>query len=171
MHTLSLNHNKLDFKIIEEEIYKVVCKVACGIMKDILENIDLRLLASRDTNKYRNKGFRKTCIHTLMGEVEYKRRIYKTKDEDGKNMHLYLLDEFLKKETIGHVSSNLAEKIVENVLEQSYRKASANIESMSQSSLSHTAIWNVIQELGSRLEKQEAKLINQYNQARVVKKK
>ena len=167
MYTLSLNHNELDFKTIEEEIYKVVCEVACGIMKDVLENIDLRLLASRDTSKYRNKGFRKTCIHTLMGEVEYKRRIYKTKDENGKNIHLYLLDKFLNNETVGHVSSNLAEKIVENVLEQSYRKAAANIESMSQSSLSHTAIWNVIQELGSRLEKQEAKLINQYNQGKI----
>ncbi len=164
MHILSLNHNELDFKTIEEEIYKIVCKVACETMKDILEQIDLMLLAKRDTEKYRNKGFRKTCLHTLMGEVEYKRRIYKAKNEDGKDMHVYLLDQYLKRDTIGHVSSNLAEKMVENALEQSYRKTAENIESMSGSSLSHTAIWNVIQELGSRIEKQETKLINQYNQ-------
>ena len=167
MYTLSLNHNEIDFKTIEEKIYKIVCEVACEIMKDILENIDLRLLAKRDTKKYRNKGFRETCIHTLMGEVEYKRRIYKTKNEDGKNIHVYLLDEFLKKETIGHVSSNLVEKIVENVLEQSYRKTAKNIESMSQSSLSHTAIWDVVQKLGDRIEKQETELINQYNNGNI----
>lgn len=167
MYTLSLNHNDLDFKTIEKEIYKIVCKVACGIMKDILENIDLRISAKRDTGKYRNKGYRKTSIHTLMGQVEYKRIIYKTKDENGKNIYVYLLDEYLKKETIGHVSSNLAEKIVENVLEQSYRKTAANIESMSHTSLSHTAIWNVIQELGSKLEKQETELINQYTNGNI----
>lgn len=77
MYTLSLNHNELDFNTIEKEIYKIVCEVGRGIMKDILENIDLRILASRDTKKYRSKGFRKTYIHTIMGEVEYKRRIYK----------------------------------------------------------------------------------------------
>ena len=167
MYTLSLNHNELDFKTIEEEIYKIVCKVACETMKDILEQIDLMLLAKRDTEKYRNKGFRKTCIHTLMGEVEYRRRIYKTKNEDGKDMHVYLLDQYLKRDTIGHVSSNLVEKMVENVLEQSYRKTAMNIESMSASSLSHTAVWNVIQELGNRIEKQETKLINQYNQGNI----
>lgn len=34
-----------------------------------------------------------------MGEVEYERRIYKTEDNDGKNMHVYLLDQYLKRET------------------------------------------------------------------------
>lgn len=167
MHILSVNHNELDFKTIEEEIYKTVCKVACGIMKDILEKIDLMLLAKRDTEKYRNKGFRRTCIHTIMGEVEYERRIYQTEDNDGKSMHVYLLDQYLKKETIGHVSSNLAEKIVENVLEQSYRKSAKNIESMCHSSLSHTAVWNVVQELGERLEERETRLIDQYNKGNV----
>lgn len=167
MYTLSLNHNEIDFKVIEKEIYKIVCEAGCKIMKDILETIDLKLLAKRDTKEYRNKGLRKTFIHTLMGEVEYKRRIYKTEKESGKGMHVYLLDQYLKKETIGHVSSNLAEKIVENVLEQSYRKTAENIESMSQSSLSHTAIWDVIQDLGSRLEKQEAELVNQYKNGNI----
>ena len=37
MHVLSVNDNELDFKTIEEKIYKIVCEVACGIMKDILE--------------------------------------------------------------------------------------------------------------------------------------
>jgi hypothetical protein len=171
MCTLSLNHNELDFNTIEEEIYKIVCEVGREIMKDILENIDLRILAGRDTKIYRSKGLRKTCVRTLMGEVEYKRRIYKTKDEYGKDMHVYLLDQYLKRETIGHISSNLAEKIVGNVLEQSYRKTAKNIGSMSQSSLSHTAIWNVIQDLGSRIEKEELKLINQYNKGNIKGKR
>jgi hypothetical protein len=162
MHILSVNDNELNFKVLEQTIYKIVCEVACEVMKDILERIDLMLLARRDTKKYRNKGFRQTCIHTVMGEVKYKRRIYETKDENGKNMYIYLLDQYLKKETIGHVSSSLAEKMVENVLEKSYRKSAESIESLCQSSLSHTAVWNVIQELGKRLEEQDKKLVKQY---------
>ena len=164
MYTLSLNHNEIDFKTIEKEIYKIVCEVGCGIMKDILESIDLRILAKRDTKEYRNKGPRKTCIHTIMGEVEYERRVYETKDEDGKNIYVYLLDKFLNKDTIGYVSSNLVEKMVENVLEQSYRKTAENIASISQCNLTHVAVWNIIQEVGSRIEKEEIELINQYNQ-------
>lgn len=61
MHILSVNHNELDFKTIEKEFYKTVCEVACGIMKDILEKIDMMLLAKRNTKKYRNKGLKKTC--------------------------------------------------------------------------------------------------------------
>ena len=36
--------------------------------------------------------------------------------KDLENLHVYLLDQYLKKETIGRVSSNLAEKMVDNVL-------------------------------------------------------
>lgn len=38
---------------------------------------------------------------------------------------------------------------------------------MSQSSLSHTAIWDVIQDLGGRLERQEAEFVNQYNKGNI----
>ena len=129
-------------------------------MKDILERIDLMLLARRDTKNIAI-GFRQTYTYSH-GEVKYKRRIYETKDENGKNMYIYLLDQYLKKETIGHVSSSLAEKMVENVLEKSYRKSAESIESLCRSSLSHTAVWNVIQELGKRLEEQDKKLVKQY---------
>ncbi|HHW71071.1 MAG TPA: ISLre2 family transposase, partial [Clostridiales bacterium] len=56
MHILSVNDNELNFKVLEQTIYKIVCEVACEVMKDILERIDLMLLARRDTKKYRNKG-------------------------------------------------------------------------------------------------------------------
>ena len=51
-------------------------------MEYILEKIDFMLLAIRDTEKHRNKSPRKTCIHTVMNYIEYKRRVYKTKVEN-----------------------------------------------------------------------------------------
>ena len=70
MYRLSLNNTELDFKTLERIIYKTVCDIACDSLKDVLERLDLMLLAQRDPNEYRNKGFRKTSIHTVMGTIE-----------------------------------------------------------------------------------------------------
>ena len=59
MYSLSLNNTELDFKTLERIIYKIVCDIACDSLKDVLERLDLMLLAQRDPNEYRNKGFRK----------------------------------------------------------------------------------------------------------------
>ena len=67
--------NELDFKTIEKEIYKIACEVGRGIIKNILENIDLRILASRDTKTYRSKGFRKPAcilIRSIFKEGNYR---------------------------------------------------------------------------------------------------
>ena len=166
MYSLSLNNTELDFKTLERIIYKIVCDIACDSLKDVLERLDLMLLAQRDPNEYRNKGFRKTSIHTVMGTIEYKRRIYETRDENGQKNYIYLLDKYLKNETIGRVSSNLAEKIVERVLEEPYRKTAQAIGNLTNKELSHTAVWNVVQAIGEKLEAQEKKKIINYQQGK-----
>ena len=42
-----------------------------------------------------------------MGEIEYKRRIYEYKIEEDKKAYKYLIDKYLKMETIEHISTNL----------------------------------------------------------------
>ena len=78
-------------------------------------------MSTRDVEKYRNKGIKKTHVHTVMGVIEYGRRIYESYNDDNKK-NIYLLDQYLNNETVGHVSSNLAEKIVEIALEESIVK-------------------------------------------------
>lgn len=56
-------------------------------MKQILESLDEKLLMERDTKVFRNKGLKQTCLRTIMGNVEYSRRIYKFKLEDGKKSY------------------------------------------------------------------------------------
>ncbi|MGI6426196.1 MAG: hypothetical protein ACOX0L_01015 [Natronincolaceae bacterium] len=34
MYTISLNNNKLDFKTLEQKIYRNVCEIACDVLKD-----------------------------------------------------------------------------------------------------------------------------------------
>ena len=80
MYSLSLNNSELDFKTLEKIIYKTVCDIACNCLKDVLERLDLMLLAKRDPEEYRNKGLKKTSVHTVMGTVEYSRRIYESQN-------------------------------------------------------------------------------------------
>lgn len=60
----------------------------------MLEDYDRKLMDTRDTNKYRQKGLREISVNTVMGEVKYKRVMYEVKQE-GITKTVYLLDEKL----------------------------------------------------------------------------
>jgi hypothetical protein len=159
MNDLILNDNDITFKSLEKEIYKYVCNEACRLIKEVLTHLDRRLMDERETKIYRNKGLKKTCIKTIMGDVEFSRRIYEYKTESGKKAYKFLLDEYLNMDTIGHISSNLVEKIVDNATNISYRKTSENIEELSNQKISHTAVWNIVQKLGSKIKEREERKI------------
>lgn len=81
--------------------------------------------------EYRNKRSKQTCLRTIVGNVEYSRRIYyEFKFEDGKKATKYLLDEYLGMDTIGNVSINFVETILINVAGVYFRKTSENIKTM-----------------------------------------
>lgn len=167
MYTISLKDSALDFKALEQKIYKTVCEVACDVLKNILEELDKKIMATRDVSKYRHKGLKDTHIHTVMGVIDYERRIYEYHNEDGKKQYIYLLDEYLNNDTVGHVSTNLAEKIVERALEESYRKTAQAMRSTTNASLSHTTAWNVIQKVGSKIKEKEQDLVNKYEHGKL----
>jgi len=161
MYKLSLKENEINFKDLEKSIYKFVCRQACEMIVEILEKLDEKLMKERDKKKYRNKGFKKTTIKTVMGEIEYKRRIYEYKIEEGKKGYKHLLDEYLKMDTVGHISTNLVEKIINLAVDESYRKTADKVTEMTNQSISHSAAWNIVQTLGEKInekEKREIKL-------------
>ena len=162
MYSISVDGNGVNFKDLEKNLYKYACNQACQMLQEILKGLDEMLLKNRDTKEYRAKGFKHTCIKTLMGSVEIDRRIYESVDEFGKKRYRYLLVEYLDMETIGHMSANLIEKMVENVTNDSLRKSAENIKTMTNQDVSHMAIWTVVQELGQRIEKQEDEKIKLY---------
>ena len=157
MYDSSLTNNDITFNTLEKKIYKCACDEACRFMTEALTELDRRLMHERDTNVYRDKGLRKTCIKTIMGNVEFKRRIYKFKTQDGKKAYKFLLDEYLQMDTIGHISSTVVEKIVDNVTNISYRNTSSNIEDLTNQEISPTAVWNIVQKLGSKIEEKRRK--------------
>jgi len=163
----SLSINAINFKTLEQEVYHFVLEFGRSIIKAILEGIDKELMESRDTEVYRHRGKKKTCIKTLMGPVEFARVIYECKNEEGKKSFVYLLDEYLKMETIGFMSTNLVEKMVENASNVSYRKAAQNITELTGQDISHAAVWNVVQELGERIARQEHEKVKAYHEGKL----
>lgn len=159
MYELSLNDNGFTFKELEKRIYKYACDEACNALKSILESLDEKLLNERDTKVYLNKGRKQNCLRTIMGNVEYSRRIYEFKLEDGKKATKYLLDEYLGMDTIGNVSINLVETILTNMAEVSFRKTSENIKTMCNQEISAQGVWNVVQTVGEKIKDLENRKI------------
>ena len=159
MHSVSLNDKGLTFKEIEQKIYKYACDEACNTMKEFLENLDEKLLNERDTKIYRSKGLKRTCLKTIMGNVEYSRRIYQFELEGGKKATKHLLDEYLGMDTIGKVSVNLIDTILTSISEVSFRKTSENIKTMCNQEISPQGVWNVVQRVGEKIKEQEDRKI------------
>jgi len=159
MYNISLNENGLTFKELEKRIYRATCDQSCEVMKQIFEGLDEMLMKTRDSKVYRNKGLKQTCLRTIMGDVEYSRRIYEFELEDGKKATKFLLDEYLGMDTIGNVSINLVETILTNVTEVSFRKTAENIKTMCNQEISAQGVWNIVQTVGEKIKEIENKKI------------
>lgn len=150
-----LSENEINFNDLEKEFFEIACKNASGMMVEYLECIDEMLQINRDKKLYRHKGKKRTTIKTIMGEVEFERTIYETKNDLGEKTYIYLLDEAIGLETFGKVSTNLAFKIAEHASISSFRNSAHNISSTTGQSISHGGVWNIIQSLGEKLKEIE----------------
>ena len=163
MPILNEPSEKVKFSFWEKEIHRQVCELGCNVLKEAIEAQSDQIHQTRDKKKYRDKGTRKSCIKTLMGPVEYSRHVYQVVDETGKSACIYLLDQWLGMDTIGHMSECVVDKIVEGSSAMSFRKAAKEIKDLTGLSISHAGVWNVVQEFGKGLEKHEETLVQQYD--------
>ena len=154
-----LRQDEMDFKSLERNIFEYGCKAAREELRQMLQAIDRHLMKTRDRTIYRHKGYRKTCIKTLMGEVEYSRAVYELMDESAERKFIYLLDEYMGFDCVGFVSSNLAEKIADTICECSYAQTAKSITDLTGQRISHQGVWNVVQRLGEKIEEQENEYI------------
>jgi hypothetical protein len=168
--------NGVEFNQLEREIYEYGCKVAREALSDLLTSMDDYLARERNKEKYRDKGKRSSTIKTLMGEVEYSRRVYQCDSETGtgKKEHIYLLDNVLKLNKVGMFSGNLIQLITEAASNESFRKAAKSISNTTGQEISHGGVWNVIQAVGEKInieEKHQAEaLIQECNQGQRERK-
>lgn len=154
-----LNENGLTFKDFEKKTFEMICKLGQEYTRDFLERYDTYLMETRDKDAYRNKGKKKTTVKTVYGEVEYERRIYQVTREDGLTEFVFLLDEQLEISGVGLISMNMAEQMVSNITEMSYRETAEKITDMTGQSISAMGVWNVIQALGEKVCEDEQKLV------------
>jgi hypothetical protein len=144
-----------DFKSIEKEIFGLMCQTARELTQQYLEWLDKSMMTERDTAEYRCIDIRTTTVKTVYGEVSYSRRYYKKKD----GRYIFLLDTAMGIETgFGLVSENLAEQIVIECSEKSYRKSANSISSLTDQRISAMGAWNIVQRYGESIENQEARL-------------
>lgn len=155
----SITVEKITFKEIERIFFEIGCEVARMLMRAFLEKLDKELAESRNKAELRHKGSRTTAMKTLMGEVTVSRNVYKRIKEDGSVEHVYLLDEALGLETIGLVSPNLVEKILEHSCEMSFREVSQAVSDFTGQTISHQGVWNIVQGVGEKQAEAERCLV------------
>lgn len=146
----SLTNMKATFKDIERSFFEIGCEVARMLLQEFLEEQDKDLMETRNKSELRHKGYRKTAIKTLMGEVSVDRAVYRKATTDGSIEHIYLLDEAMDFDGIGFISPNLAEKILEHSCEMSYREVAQAISTLTNQTISHQAVWNIVQAAGEK---------------------
>ena len=144
-----------DFKTLEKEIFELMCRIACELIRIYLELRDLSIMGLRDTKEYRLIDNREATVKTVMGEVRFSRRYYK-KSTGG---YVFLLDEMMGIGCgCGLVSENLAEQIVTECTDKSYRKAADSIGRLTGQAISAMGAWNVFQRFGEAVGQQVARL-------------
>ena len=147
-----------NFSTAEQKVYSLAMEFGRELMRKALEIRDVQLMAERDAERYRNKGPRKTCIKTLMGEVEYARRVYQDTEsvdsESGKAKFVYLLDEELAVDKIGNMSAGICQQIASSICESSFRATARQISEQTGQRISAQGAWNLVQEMGKKIRSQ-----------------
>lgn len=141
-----------NFEGLVSEIYRSVLEIGRSLVREALEQADDALMESRDRERYRSKGFQKTCIKTKLGAVEYKRRVYVDNAAAEKQHCVHLLDEALDIKKVGLVSSDVCQLAAEAVCGSTYRGAARMICEATGLDISAQGVWDIVQKLGQAQE-------------------
>ena len=144
-----------NFQELERTIYRTVLQFGREIAAKALESMDEQLLDSRNVSRFRCKGFQQTCIKTILGPVEFKRRVYVDNAAVEGPHCVHLLDEALELHQIGLVTEDVCKLAATAACETTYRAAAKTITEATGLSMSPQGVWNIVQKLG---EKQKARL-------------
>ena len=143
-----------DFKDLEQKVFDLIAELVAYILKEILKLKDIKLRDNRNKKRYELLDKRSRTIESLFGELEIERRYYK---DHKKDENVYLLDEKLGLEAYDRKSPGIKEAALELISDNSYRKTAEGVEELSGGLMSHTAVHNLVQNLGERKAKTDEK--------------
>ena len=147
-----------NFEGLIATVRESVLQLGREIVVNALEEWDEELRETRDKNRYRSKGKRKSCVKTWLGAIEYERNVYVDRSDPAHKRCVYLLDEEKEISRIGCVATDICEMAAQSVVEGTYRGAAKEITEMTGLSISAQGVWDIIQGIGET----ERKRISRY---------
>lgn len=161
-----LSNEKINFKSLEENIFKEMMKLGRTIIQDELRMLDKLILNYRDKEVFVPKDFQPTTIKTRLGEIPIARRRYKM-IINGKVEWIYLLDELLEINDFGLYSQGIVEMVAREITKKSYRETAKTISEDTDSTISHTAVRNIVIALGKKIKELEEEKIKLYEEGKI----
>ena len=160
-----VSNEKINFNSLEEKMYKKMMELGRNLIKDELKLMDKLIKQYRDKEVFKIKDIQKTTIKTRLGEIEFFRRRYEM-EINGTRKTIYLLDELLEINNIGQYSQSVVEMVIREITKKSYRETAKTVSEDTDSAISHTAVRNIVLELGKKikeLEEEKIKVLRKEN--------
>ena len=161
-----VSNEKINFKSLEENTFKEMMKLGRKIIQDELRMLDKLILEYRDKEIFVPKDFQGTTIKTKLGEIPIARRRYNMVI-NGKTKCIYLLDELLEINDYGLYSVGIVEMVTREITKKSYRETAKTISEDTDSTISHTAVRNIVLKLGEKIKKLEEEKIKLYEEGKI----
>ena len=161
-----VSNEKMKFNSLEEKMYKNMMELGRNIIQEELRTIDKLIKQYRDKEIYEVKDMQPTTIKTKLGEIPISRRRYKMKLNDTIK-YVYLLDELLEINEFGQYSQSVVEMIAREITKKSYRETAKTISEDTDSTISYTAVRNIVLALGEKIKKIEEEKIKLYERGEI----
>ena len=163
MKTITLEFKPVKIKIpakdltletLEEMIFDIRQEIGKRAFVEALRGYDEVLAKSRQRGKLKNICKKSKYLHTRVGEIQYKRRLYRDR-ETGKAR--YLLDEALKIDRNQRMSLKMVQLMGILASIGPYRSAEEQLKRLLGLRWSHEGIRQAVIREGKRIEEQEEK--------------
>lgn len=161
-----ITDEKINFKSLEEKIFKEMMRVGRELIQEELRLIDKLIKDYRDKEVFTPKDFQPTTIKTKLGEIPIARRRYKMVI-NGESKWVYLLDELLEINDFGLYSKGIVEMVAREITKKSYRETAKTISEDTDNTISHTAVRNIVLKLGEKIKKIEEEKIKLYEEGKI----
>ena len=161
-----LSNEKINFNSLEEKIYKDMMKLGRETIQEQLRLLDKLIKDFRDKDVFKCKDMQLTTIKSRLGEIPISRRRY-IMELNGIKKSVYLLDELLEINEFGLYSQSVLEMIVREITKKSYRETAKTVSEDTDSTISYSAVRNIILKLGEKIKKLEEEKIKLYEEGKI----
>lgn len=161
-----LSNEKINFNSLEEKVFKDMMQLGRETIQEQLRTLDKLIKDFRDKDVFKCKDMQLTTIKSRLGEIPISRRRY-IMEINGIKKSVYLLDELLGINEFGLYSQSVLEMIVREITKKSYRETAKTISEDTDSTISYSAIRNIILKLGKKIKELEEEKIKLYEEGKI----